>query len=148
MIEYHADDEKLLKISFFPAHTIDKSKANTVVNQFTRELEEYFAGKRLDFTVPIDYSQGTEFQAKAWKALCSVGYGKTASYKDIAIQMGIPKAPRAVATSCRTNKFPLIVPCHRITSVTGEVVGYIGKGGIPKQHFLYAHEQKYLNKSS
>eukprot|EP01133_Synstelium_polycarpum_P015468 gene15468-18359_t len=66
MIEYQADDEKLLKISFFPAHIIDKSKANTVVNQFTRELEEYFAGKRLDFTVYRVSSKGMESTLLRW----------------------------------------------------------------------------------
>ncbi|EFA78035.1 hypothetical protein PPL_08681 [Heterostelium album PN500] len=143
-IEFYANDKKKLTlISFYPKYeSTDEMNTNETTDSFKNELVEYFAGERADFETPIDYNEATDFQKGAWNALLDVKYGETVSYSEIANKMGT--APRAVATACRLNKYPLIVPCHRIVSVSGEVVGYIGKGGIPKQHYLYAHEQKYL----
>ncbi|GAM22742.1 hypothetical protein SAMD00019534_059170, partial [Acytostelium subglobosum LB1] len=148
-MEFFANDKGLVLITFFPLHkpNVDSMKPNLITNQFKQQLTDYFSGDLLDFTVPVDWDAGTEFQQKAWKALCDVKFGETASYSDVAKAIGKANAPRAVATACRLNKFPLIVPCHRIVSSKGEVVGYMGKGGIPKQHFLYDHEQAVLKEA-
>eukprot|EP01132_Coremiostelium_polycephalum_P006760 gene6760-8383_t len=120
-----------------------KLKSNTITTQFKSELESYFKGELKVFKTKYDDSDVSDFMKEAWKHLLLVGYGTTASYKEVAISMGRANSPRAVATACRLNKFPLIVPCHRIVSVSGQVVGYLGKGGVPKQEFLYDLEKKF-----
>lgn len=74
------------------------------------QLEEYFSGKRKDFTVKLTYKKGTEFQKSVWKALENIPYGNTASYKDVAIAINNPKAVRAVGGANNKNPHSLFVP--------------------------------------
>lgn len=104
------------------------------VAPFIRELQEYFAGKRRDFSVPLDL-RGTEFQLKCWNALLRIPYGKTRTYADIARTVGCPKGFRAVGMANHDNPVPIIVPCHRVLASDGTLGGY--GGGIPvKQKLL------------
>ena len=96
-----------------------------VLEQAARELEEYFAGKRREFTVPLA-PEGTEFQKKVWAALEEIPYGTTASYKDIATQVGKPGAAIAVGQANSRNPIPIIIPCHRVIGANGKLVGYTG----------------------
>ncbi len=89
------------------------------------QLDEYFAGKRKSFDVPYVLS-GTDFQKKVWDALTAIPYGETASYKDIAIKVGNPKASRAIGMANNKNPITIIVPCHRVIGSTGKLVGYAG----------------------
>lgn len=89
------------------------------------QLEEYFRGDRLSFDGQLDL-QGTEFQKKVWTALLAVPYGETASYKHIAEAIQSPKAVRAVGGANNKNPLPVIIPCHRIIGVSGDLVGYAG----------------------
>ena len=90
-----------------------------------RELKEYFAGKRRDFTIPLDL-QGTEFQKKCWRALLKIPYGKTRTYADIARSVGCPQGFRAVGMANHDNPVPIIVPCHRVLASGGKLGGYGG----------------------
>ncbi len=90
-----------------------------------RELKEYFAGKRREFTMPLDL-QGTEFQQKCWKALLRIPYGKTKTYADIARAVGCPQGFRAVGMANHDNPVPIIVPCHRVLNSDGKLGGYGG----------------------
>ncbi|EGG22604.1 hypothetical protein DFA_04734 [Cavenderia fasciculata] len=81
----------------------EKKKGNKITNQFKQELDEYFKGERFEFQTELDQSIGTPFQKQAWEELVKVKYGETASYKDVAIKMGRPSAPRAVATACLSS---------------------------------------------
>src|SRR5262245_49999373 len=83
-----------------------------ILKQARRELDEYFAGKRKDFTVPVA-PEGTEFQRKAWKALQTIPYGATRSYAQQATAIGNPKAMRAVGSANGRNPIAIIIPCHR-----------------------------------
>ena len=78
-----------------------------------KQLTEYFAGKRQQFDVPLDF-EGTEFQKKVWQALLSIPFGETRSYRDIAEQIGNVKAVRAVGAANGKNPISIIAPCHRV----------------------------------
>lgn len=97
-----------------------------------RQLEEYFAGRRQHFDLPLA-PQGTPFQKKVWNALLTVGYGRTASYGDIARSIGNPKSVRAVGLANGRNPIPVIIPCHRVIGSNGALTGYGGGLGIKKQ---------------
>ncbi len=88
-----------------------------------KQIKEYTQGKRKTFNIKLNI-QGTDFQKKVWKALCTIPFGKTASYKDIAIKIGNDKACRAVGMANGRNPIPIIVPCHRIINANGELGGF------------------------
>lgn len=89
------------------------------------ELEEYFAGKRRDFTFPLDL-RGTEFQLACWRALLQIPYGETRSYGDIARAVGRPQGFRAVGMANNRNPIAIVVPCHRVIASDGTLCGYGG----------------------
>ena len=102
------------------------------------QIEEYFEGKRKDFDLNLRF-EGTEFRKKVWQALLNVPYGKTASYKDIAVMVESPKAVRAVGGANHNNPFWIVVPCHRIIGSDGSLTGY--GGGLDKKKFLLELEK-------
>lgn len=89
------------------------------------ELNEYVAGRRKRFTVPLDL-RGTPFQLKVWRALLRIPYGKTRSYQQIARAVGNPRASRAVGMANHYNPVAIIVPCHRVIASDGSLGGYAG----------------------
>lgn len=111
-----------------------------VLLDFFKELSEYFRGERLEFTVP-HISDGTEFQEKVWSALKKIDYAKTASYKDIALEIGSQKAVRAVGYANSKNKLSIIVPCHRVIGSNGKLTGYAGS--LSRKEWLLKHEQAF-----
>lgn len=98
-----------------------------------RELAEYFAGQRRNFTVPLSPA-GTDFQKKVWDALLSIPYGETATYGQIAQRVGNPKACRAVGMANHVNPLPIFIPCHRVVGSSGNLTGYAG--GLETKRFL------------
>jgi len=90
------------------------------------QFDEYFEGIRKEFDLNL-IIEGTEFQKKVWSALSKIPYGKTASYKDIAISIGNPNASRAVGNANNKNKFWIVIPCHRVIASDGALSGYAGK---------------------
>lgn len=91
-----------------------------------RELDEYFAGDRVSFDVPLDHAMSSGFRELVQRYLPSIGYGRTQSYREVAEQVGNPRAVRAVGTACATNPLPVVVPCHRVVRTDGGLGGYIG----------------------
>jgi methylated-DNA-[protein]-cysteine S-methyltransferase len=91
-----------------------------------REIEEYFAGRRTGFDLPIDFSLSHGFREQVQRHLSQIAYGRTESYKDVAVIVGKPKAVRAVGTACATNPLPIVVPCHRVLRADGTLGGYVG----------------------
>ena len=89
------------------------------------ELKEYIDGKNIEFTSTFDL-RGTPFQTKVWNALCTISYGETKCYSDIAHSIGNPKAVRAVGTAIGANPIAVIVPCHRVLGKDGSLTGYSG----------------------
>lgn len=102
------------------------STESPFVEQARREIEEYFAGRRREFTVPLDWSGATGFRGRVQRRLLSLGYGETTSYGALAAALGSPGASRAVGSRCRTNPLPLVVPCHRVLRADGSLGGYAG----------------------
>jgi len=91
-----------------------------------REIDEYFAGRRQAFDLPLDFSLSRGFRRMVLTRLPAIGYGQTASYAAIAAMAGNPKAVRAVGTACATNPLPVVVPCHRVVRSDGSIGQYVG----------------------
>jgi len=100
-------------------------KEDNVLKEAINQLDEYFIGKRKTFDLPLQ-PNGTIFMQSVYNALLKVPYGKTASYKDIAIAIGNDKACRAVGNANNKNPIAIIIPCHRIIGQNGKLVGYAG----------------------
>jgi O-6-methylguanine DNA methyltransferase len=92
---------------------------------YVAELEEYFSGKRREFSFPLDL-RGTDFQRACWRALLAIPYGETRTYADIARAVGKPNAFRAVGMANNRNPIAIVVPCHRVISSDGTLCGYGG----------------------
>jgi methylated-DNA-[protein]-cysteine S-methyltransferase len=86
-------------------------------------LDEYFEGKRRQFDLPF-YYEGTVFQRRVWEELRKIPYGETRSYEDIAVQVGNPKAQRAIGQANNRNPLLIIVPCHRVIHKNGDISGF------------------------
>lgn len=96
------------------------------VEEASRQLEEYFAGQRHHFDLPLDHRLSSGFGRSVLSKLPEIKYGRTASYAELAAMAGNPKAVRAVGTACGNNPLPVVVPCHRIVRSDGTPGGYIG----------------------
>lgn len=110
-----------------------------VLIECQQQLEEYFRGERLEFTIPCQ-STGTEFQQKVWTALTDVPYAETVSYGSIARAIGSDKAVRAVGNANSKNKLTIVVPCHRIIGANGKLTGYAGT--LTRKEWLLRHEKE------
>lgn len=117
-------DSALTRVVFGKIWT-DIDRPLPVLTQAARELEEYFAGTRRTFTVPLA-PEGTAFQKAVWSALQEVPYGTTASYRDIAVRIGKPGGAVAVGQANSRNPIPIIIPCHRVIGADGSLTGYTG----------------------
>ncbi len=103
-----------------------------------KQLNEYFAGKRQQFDLPLDF-EGTEFQQKVWQALLTIPFGQTRSYRDIAQQVGNVKAVRAVGAANGKNPISIIAPCHRVVGENGKLIGFAG--GLDNKEILLKLEK-------
>lgn len=92
---------------------------------YVRELDEYFTGRRRQFSFPLDL-RGTDFQLACWRALLEIPYGETRTYADIARAIARPKAFRAVGMANNRNPIAIVVPCHRVIASDGTLCGYGG----------------------
>ncbi|WP_418959957.1 methylated-DNA--[protein]-cysteine S-methyltransferase [Streptomyces tritici] len=103
----------------------------------TRQLEEYFAGERKEFDLPL-HLVGTEFQLKVWELLRAIPYGETRTYGELAEELGRPGASRAVGLANGRNPVSIVVPCHRVIGASGSLTGY--GGGLTRKQRLLAFE--------
>ena len=103
--------------------TAKDASAQSILLKTKKQLEQYFAGKRTSFDVALDLV-GTEFQVKAWRALCRIPFGKTITYGQQASNIKKPKAFRAVGSANGKNPIPIIVPCHRVVASDGSLGVY------------------------
>jgi methylated-DNA-[protein]-cysteine S-methyltransferase len=121
-----ADEQGITDVSFGkrnPVHAV--CQETPVIKQAVSELQEYFEGRRREFTVPL-HPQGTDFQLRVWQVLRTIPYGKTWSYKQVATAAGNPNASRAVGMANNRNPIAIIIPCHRVIGANGRLVGYAG----------------------
>ncbi len=126
-----------------PTERVDASD-HPVLNDTKQQLEQYFAGTRTKFDLPLD-PVGTEFQLDAWRALSNIGYGKTASYAEQAAKIGRPKAVRAVGSANGKNPISIIVPCHRVIGSNGSLTGFAA--GVDAKRWLLDHERRVAGES-
>jgi methylated-DNA-[protein]-cysteine S-methyltransferase len=110
-----------------------------ILQKAAAQLAEYFARKRTCFDLPLSL-HGTDFQISVWNALRTIPCGETRSYKDIAAQIGNPKASRAVGMANHHNPIAVIIPCHRVIGQNGGLTGYAG--GLESKKYLLDLEKR------
>jgi len=99
-----------------------------------RQLDEYFAGERREFTMPLDWSLARGFRLRVLEEMFRIPYGETVSYGELAARAGNPRAPRAAGQACATNPIPIVFPCHRVIRNDGDLNWYTG--GLHYKEFL------------
>lgn len=103
-----------------------ESHAHPVLRLATEQLQEYFAGARRTFDVPLNLDCGTPFQKSVWQSLLTIAHGSTSSYGAISTHVGRSRAVRAVGAAVARNPISIIVPCHRVLGAHGALTGYAG----------------------
>lgn len=118
-----SDGRIILTVDF---KTTDTGEVCPLLIEAKDQLLEYFEGTRREFDLPVD-PNGTEFQKRVWKGLCDIPYGQTISYRQLAENIGSPKAFRAVGQANKKNPVSIVIPCHRVVAADGSLGGYMGK---------------------
>jgi len=111
---------------------------NALAQEAIEQLEDYFAGKRRDFALPLA-PRGGEFQQRVWRSMTEIPYGETQSYGDLAQRIG--SVARAVGGACGFNPIPIVIPCHRVLGGGGRMVGFSAAGGVADKRLLLALER-------
>ncbi|MGI8577440.1 MAG: methylated-DNA--[protein]-cysteine S-methyltransferase [Nocardioidaceae bacterium] len=117
-------DKVLAELALKVSPRILKTPAR--LDTVAREVDEYFAGARRGFDVPLDFRLAKGFRLDVLTHVAEIDYGKTQSYAEVAVAVGSPNAVRAVGTACATNPLPIVVPCHRVVRSDGSFGGYAG----------------------
>lgn len=140
-----ADNGEAITNIYFSGEITPKDaeiKETALIREAAAQLNDYLAGKRKVFEVPV-VLVGTAFQQTVWKALTAIPYGETRSYKEIAESIDQPKACRAVGMANNKNPIAVFVPCHRVIGANGKLVGYAG--GLDIKERLLGMEKQYAN---
>ena len=135
-VTLEANDRAIVRVSF--GRERELGRRTSALAKAERELAEYFAGRRTEFTFPLELSEGTPFQQRVWRALGRIPFGETRSYGDVARQVGSPRAVRAVGAANKRNPIAIVLPCHRVIGADGSLTGY--GGGLPIKQWLLDHE--------
>ncbi len=112
-----------------------------ILKAAANQLEMYLSGKLKEFSIPLE-PDGTAFMKEVWISLSEIQYGKTVSYKDIAVKIGRPNAARAVGLANNRNTIPIFIPCHRVIGINKSLTGY--RGGIELKKKLLEMENKKI----
>jgi len=112
-----------------------------VLRSTVQQLDEYFAGSRTSFHLPLDL-EGTRFQLAAWRSLAEIPFGATTTYGRQAAALGIPTAARALGAANGANPVCIVLPCHRVIGADGSLTGF--GGGLPTKQWLLDHEARVL----
>lgn len=111
---------------------------NALLAQTQRQLDEYFEGRRRQFSLPLDF-HGTPFQQRVWRALLAIPWGETRSYGELARALDCPSAARAVGAANGRNPISIIAPCHRLLGADGALTGFAG--GLAAKRYLLQLEK-------
>ena len=117
----------------------ESGERDELLDRAIDEVDEYFAGKRMAFGIPLA-PEGTPFQHDVWNALLAIPFGETRSYMDVARTIGKPRAVRAVCAANGRNPLGIVVPCHRVIGADGSLTGYAG--GMERKKFLLDLERQ------
>ena len=107
-----------------------QEKEGPLLSKGKREFIEYFGGRRMRFTFSLDLSEATCFQKRVYRALSSIPFGETRTYRWLAQKIGNPRALRAVGGANAHNRWPLVIPCHRVVGSDGRLTGFSAPGGL------------------
>ena len=136
------------QLSFLATRNLDDEISSTWVrddsrfSNASRQLEEYFSGRRKQFDLQIDVEpRGASFSAAVWNELRNIPYGETASYRDIAERIGRPHACRAVGQANHRNPVAIVIPCHRVIGSDGSLTGF--GGGLSTKEYLLNMEKEF-----
>ncbi|MBT7121600.1 MAG: methylated-DNA--[protein]-cysteine S-methyltransferase, partial [Clostridia bacterium] len=136
-LEIVTTDKGLEKMEFVQKQSGENGKDSPLMREVKAQLKQYFNGERRVFDLPLNLV-GTPFQRTVWQALCTIPFGQTRSYGQLAATVGNAKASRAVGGANNRNKIAIVVPCHRVIGANGNLTGYAG--GLDKKEWLLAHE--------
>ena len=114
-----------------------RNPEHAILRQTITQMDEYFAGSRMSFELPLDL-EGTRFQLAAWRSLAGIPFGATTTYGRQAAALGIPTAARAVGAANGANPVCIVLPCHRVIGANGSLTGF--GGGLPTKQWLLDHE--------
>lgn len=138
LLTLKSDGEHLTELRFGDRR--EGGETCRVLVEAAKQLAEYFAGVRREFSIPLA-PEGTAFQQSVWAELRTIPYGSTVTYAEIAAGVGKVKACRAVGGANNRNPIAIIVPCHRVIGANGSLIGYTG--GLAVKEFLLSHERKH-----
>jgi len=139
-----ANDEALVAIELpllsgggaRPLPAVD-ARRHDILGRAARQFEEYFRGERREFDLPLS-PEGTPFQKAVWDEVARIPFGERRSYAEVALEIGRPRAVRAVGGANARNPLPIVVPCHRVVGSDGTLTGYAG--GLAAKEWLLSHE--------
>ncbi len=144
-LRLESSDEALVGIRFLGDAPLpppeDVGRTPDLLAETARQLDEYFAGRRTTFDLPLA-PRGTSFQQLVWTTLREIPFGQTTSYGDLARRIGRPSAVRAVGAANGQNPIPIVIPCHRVIGRTGRLVGF--GGGLQAKRYLLDLEGRTL----
>lgn len=135
--EIQGDENGISKIHVMNEDVEISTKIPKELKEAVFQLQDYFDGKRKEFTFAIN-PIGSEFQKKVWQELLQIPFGKTCSYLDLSKKLGDVKAIRAVAAANGKNPLWIVIPCHRVIGSDGSLTGYAG--GLWRKKWLLEHE--------
>ncbi len=141
-LEIVSDGDRIRTVGFASGDVSPEAKPDKLCLECARQLDEYFAGERKAFDLPLKL-QGTPFQMGVWEALSRIPYGSTVTYGDLAAAAGYPRAARAVGNAMRKNPLWLLIPCHRVVGAS-DLGGYGGPEGAPIKRRLLILEGAIL----
>lgn len=124
---------------------VSEDRDNPILRETERQLNDYFAGRRKAFELPLDFV-GTPFQKQVWQALVSIPFGEVKSYGQIAKELGNPRAVRAVGAANGKNPISIVAPCHRVIGASGALTGFAG--GLETKAKLLALEGRDFGKAA
>lgn len=149
VLEISSDETAICSILFQDAEKLaspglaESEESNDIIDTCFQQLDEYFAGERRVFDLPLA-PKGTEFQQKVWHQLGHIPFGETTSYLQMAKRLGDEKVIRAAASANGKNPISIIIPCHRVIGSDGSLVGYAGD--LWRKKWLLEHERKIYGK--
>lgn len=135
----YEQNSKIVRVTFFFEDKDFALPKSPLADDAARQIAEYFLGKRKKFDIPLSFDKDTPFRRKVYSNLLKIPYGKTATYKELAVMTGNPNASRAVGGALNKNPLLILVPCHRIVGSDGNLTGFAG--GVDKKRFLLELEK-------
>ncbi len=139
VLSIHADEQGLRRIQLVNAPP-SSELADAYEHEVAKQLTEYFSGSRQKFNLTMAPFIGTPMQIQVWKKLCTLPYGTTSSYKELALQVGYNGAWRAVGAACARNPTPIVGACHRVVASSGALTGFAW-GLVAKKQLLTLEER-------